>query len=86
MLMSNAPSGLSSNLMPKFVAVAIVIATASFTGCVAVGSNHETNPPTLGHELIDLQSAFDKGAISLEEYEQGKSRLMSHYHAHPEHD
>ena len=39
-------------------------------------STTPTQPPTRGQELIDLQKAHDAGAISDEEYERMKQRVM----------
>jgi hypothetical protein len=34
--------------------------------------------PTKGQELIDLQKARDKGAITPEDYEKEKARILGH--------
>ena len=65
------------------VLAAVVIAPS--TGCSwSVGgsksktsSGTPTRPPTRGQELIDLQKAHEAGAISDQEYEQMKRRLMN---------
>jgi hypothetical protein len=51
------------------------------SGCAwSVGGKTTTSPvptnPTLGQELIDLQTAHEQGAISDEEYETARTRLV----------
>ena len=48
----------------------------SISGCIAIGGKSETNPPTLGKQLIDLKVAYDQGAITEDEYEQAKNQLI----------
>jgi hypothetical protein len=51
------------------------------TGCVvSLGGGGRGSPgadPTIGQELIDLKKAKDSGAISGEEYENQKKKVMS---------
>jgi hypothetical protein len=59
----------------------IALASATLlTGCVvALGSGTTTKPqnPTVGQQLIDLQKAKDAGAISDQEYQTQKAKLLS---------
>jgi len=52
-----------------------------FTGCVASigdGKDRVTNvQPTKGKELIDLQQAREKGAITPEEFETQRKLILS---------
>ena len=53
--------------------------TLAFTGCVAsLGSGSKTtvNQPTVGQQLVDLQKARDSGAITPDEYQAQKARLL----------
>ncbi len=47
-------------------------------GCGGGGARSETaiTTKTKGQELIDLKEAYDKGAISQDEYEDLKSEVM----------
>ena len=47
------------------------------SGCAwSVGEHREHTQPTRGQELIDLKKARDTGAISEEEYQMQKKRLL----------
>ncbi len=54
----------------------IVSLFALTTGCVAIGSTTQAGTPTLGRALIDLQSAFEKGAINEAEYDAARHDLL----------
>jgi hypothetical protein len=58
--------------------VAVFVA-GSFTGCVAVsgGSKSAVNQPTPGQQLLDLQKARDAGAITPEEYQAQKAKVLA---------
>jgi hypothetical protein len=51
------------------------------SGCAwSIGSSREAPPskePTKGQQLIDLQKAKDRGAISEEEYQEQKQKLLA---------
>lgn len=69
-----------------------LLAISLFTGCVLnLGSGGKTNPtcreaqpvtgqpmvaPTLGQQLMDLQKAKDAGALSDQEYQEQKAKLL----------
>ena len=50
------------------------------TGCLNLqlggGAKSEALNPTVGQQLIDLQRARDAGAISAEEYQAQKAKLL----------
>lgn len=50
------------------------------SGCVGLsvggGSKSETRKPTLGQQLTDLQNARNSGAITEEQYQTQKARLL----------
>jgi hypothetical protein len=50
------------------------------TGCLELhlggGAKSEALNPTVGQQLIDLQRAKDTGAISAEEYQAQKAKLL----------
>jgi hypothetical protein len=46
------------------------------TGCVA-GNSTRIESPTLGKQLVDLQEAYAKGAITEAEYEKQKARFLA---------
>lgn len=60
----------------KILAFSLLFGLVAATGC-AVHEGHEkhVNQPTIGAELIDLQMAFDKGAISEQEHQKLKDQL-----------
>ena len=60
-------------------ALASVAAAGSLAGCAMFneGALHYTRTTTLGKELVDLQEARDKGALSEEEYAKAKKDLLA---------
>ena len=72
-----------SDHMKKLLISTVVALSAAllFTGCVASvgsGTRSETHNPTLGQQLMDLQKARDSGAITQEEYQTQKAKLLEH--------
>lgn len=64
-------------LAKRVVALAFTAGVlTSMTGCIAVGGRHDVEPPTMGEELIDLQHALNQGAITQEEYDAAKAKLI----------
>ena len=69
-------------MMSLTVAMALAAALL-LTGCLDLqlggGSKNEAQyqNPTLGQQLIDLQHAKDAGAISAEEYQAQKAKLLA---------
>lgn len=61
--------------------IALVLILSTSTGCVfSLGSNGRGSAsadPTIGQELIDLKKARDGGAITGEEYEAQKKKVMA---------
>ena len=59
------------------VATALLPAVLLLNGCIAIG-NRDANQGhgTLGQQLIDLKKARDAGALSDDEYETQKARLL----------
>ncbi len=58
--------------------LATIILVSAITGCVG-GNDVElyyNRNTTIGRELLDLQEAKDKGAISAQEYEKVKKDIM----------
>lgn len=41
-----------------------------------VEQEHATQPPTKGQQLIDLKKALDQGAMTLQEYDTAKAKLL----------
>ncbi|WP_157960414.1 SHOCT domain-containing protein [Marinimicrobium alkaliphilum] len=65
----------------KIILASLLASSLAMGGCFFHGGSHEhVNLPTLGQELTDLQVAFDKGAISQQEYEREKARLLREQH------
>jgi hypothetical protein len=70
-------------LLGAFAVVLIIIVGLELAGCctgkketekVVVPTQSAT--PTLGKELEDLEAAYKKGAITKEEYEAAKKKLL----------
>ncbi len=61
------------------VMTALVLAT-TVSGCGGGGAKTETQTDirttTTGQELLDLKKAYDSGAISKNEYEKQKKRIL----------
>jgi hypothetical protein len=55
-----------------------LLAMTFLTGCLVIGggTKSETQKPTVGKQLIDLQKAKDSGAITDAEYHAQKARLL----------
>lgn len=53
------------------------IQVGAIQGCVAVGGARNTEYPTVGKQLLDLKQALDAGAISQEEFDSVKSRILT---------
>ena len=52
-------------------------------GCISISSGERTvqettaaTTPTLGQQLLDLKADYDRGAISQQEYNQRRDRLL----------
>ena len=59
----------------------IILSILLFTSCASIDlfnkESYVTNiTTTVGDELIDLQKALDTGAISQEEYDQMKEKIL----------
>jgi hypothetical protein len=56
----------------------------SVAGCLSIGGGSDTTSttstvvqPTIGQQLVDLKKALDTGAVSKEEYETLRQRILS---------
>jgi hypothetical protein len=58
-----------------------LLLAGSFAGCSwsvgSGGTKHNVQSPTTGQQLIDLKKARDAGAITDQEYEAQKNKLLS---------
>jgi len=55
----------------------LALITCLLSGCAwSIGEHKEHALPTRGQELIDLKKARDNGAITEEEYQAQKQRLL----------
>ena len=65
--------------MKKLLVPLLVAFTSAtlLTGCSWQVGGGSTTQPTVGQQLIDLQKAKDKGAITDSEYEAQKAKLLS---------
>jgi hypothetical protein len=68
--------------MKKATITILLLSTAILlNGCIGLslggGTKTESNPPTLGQQLIDLKTAKDNGAITEAEYQAQKAKLLA---------
>lgn len=64
----------------KIIPVLLLASSLTLGGCFFHGGTQEhINSPTLGQELTDLKTALDEGAISQQEYQSKKARLISEH-------
>jgi hypothetical protein len=63
-------------------ALTCLILTIGGAGCIAIGGSdrYESKCPTIGKQLQDLKVARDTGAISDEEYQRTKQKLLNESH------
>lgn len=62
--------------LTAMVLVSAILMTGA-AGCIAVGGSDHYTKPTVGRQLMDLKTSRETGAISAQEYEQAKSKLLS---------
>ena len=67
----------------KVSVVAVVIFTivmgGLFVGCGGGGTQVKQSTTTLGQELTDLQTAYEKGIITEKEYNRAKKDILNKY-------
>lgn len=71
--------GFGDCLVLKRLSLILILAmmAVSAVGCLGInGSTQNRMTPTVGQQLMDLQTAHDKGAINDAEYEATKQRLL----------
>ena len=60
--------------------IALCAAMSLFNGCIVLSFTSDDRPvtqaPTVGQQLLDLQAARDTGAITEEEFDAKKARLL----------
>jgi hypothetical protein len=61
----------------RLPALATLGAIATLQGCVAVGGARHLEQPTVGKQLLDLKAALDAGAISQQEFDGVKARILA---------
>ena len=61
------------------VAVSVGLLSLGLSGCLSVagGETQVVQPHTLGKELQDLKAARDTGAVTADEYDLAKHRLIA---------
>ena len=67
----------------KVTVIAVVIFTivmgGLFVGCGGGGASVQQSTSTVGQELTDLQSAYEKGIITEKEYNKTKKGILKRY-------
>ena len=67
----------------KLTVVAVVIFTivmgGLFVGCGGGGASVQQSSTTLGQELTDLQTAYEKGIITEKEYNKARKEILKKY-------
>lgn len=72
----------SANLMKRLVITTLISLSAAMllSGCLGLslggGKKTVTNNPTLGQQLVDLKIARDSGALTGQQYEDQKAKLL----------
>ena len=66
------------------VAVAVFLVISNLSGCTMIAGDcpESKRPATLGVELRDLKVARDTGAVSDDEYNAAKAKLLASYDKH----
>lgn len=63
--------------------VLLLAAVTTLTGCLNLqlggGTTNRPQSPTVGQQLLDLQEARNKGAITDSEYQAQKARLLEQH-------
>ena len=60
----------------------LLCAAVLLSGCISISSGERTvqeataTTPTMGQQLLDLKADYDRGAISQQEYNQRRNRLL----------
>jgi outer membrane murein-binding lipoprotein Lpp len=64
--------------MKLAIAALAVVATLGLYGCGGGGAKTEvsTQQQTLGQELLDLKNAYDAGAMTEDEYNNAREKIM----------
>ncbi|MDQ1335093.1 MAG: hypothetical protein QG552_2043 [Thermodesulfobacteriota bacterium] len=62
-----------------FILFTLLIFGAGLFGCGGGGAELQshTTTTTIGQELIDLQSAYDRGLITKDQYESQKKKILN---------
>jgi hypothetical protein len=58
------------------LAGSLLLAVPLMTGCI-IGNWQKDQKPTMGQQLVDLKTAYDRGALSEQEYNQQRQVIMS---------
>ncbi len=70
---------MKKNLVPAILTLTAILLCAGCAGPdikLGGGSTTITQKPTLGQQLVDLKQARDKGALTEEEFQAQKNRLL----------
>jgi uncharacterized membrane protein len=65
-------------ILRVIILVALIAIGTAFAGCGGGGAKVETQATTttVGQELVDLKTAYDKGIINQDEYERLRNKVM----------
>jgi len=65
------------------IEIILLCGAVLLSGCISISSGERTvqettaaTTPTLGQQLLDLKADYDRGAISQQEYNQRRDRLL----------
>jgi len=76
--LTNKQGGFKLKVIRVLVFVLLIVSAVNISGCGGGGSElrQTTNTTTLGQELQDLKTAYDKGIISEKEYNKAKENII----------
>lgn len=61
---------------PTSIYAVVFCALLALAGCGGGGAETQVTTTTTGQQLSDLKKAYDDGAISAEEYEEQRERIL----------
>jgi uncharacterized membrane protein len=67
---------MKSTRLKTLAAILLFAATLALSGCGGGGAEVRADSNTTGQELLDLKKAYEAGAISEDEYEEQREKIL----------